>query len=75
MKNLLQPVVDFLSAAVALVITGSIIFAGIRYSTAGDQPDAVVAARNRIIDSSIALIAFLLIFAFVQWLIPGGLFG
>jgi len=70
----IQTIVNFLSAGVAIFITGSIIYAAIRYATAGSQPNTVVEARNRIIDSIVALIAFLLIFSFVQWLIPGGIF-
>lgn len=71
----IQTIVNFLSAGVAIVIAGSIIVAGIQYSLAGNQPQVLTSARNRIINSVIALFAFLLIFAFLQWIIPGGLFS
>ena len=71
----IQDVVNFLSAGVAVVIAGSIIVAGIQYTMAGNQPQVLAAARNRIINAVIALFAFLLTFAFLQWIIPGGIFS
>jgi len=56
-----------------VVITGSIIFAGIQYIVAGNNANTVSAAKKRIQDSIIALVAFFFIWAFLQWLIPGGL--
>lgn len=66
--------VNFLSGLVGVVVVGVIIVGGIQYSLAGGNPQAVAAARKRIIDGLIALFAFLFIFAFVQWLVPGGVF-
>lgn len=70
----IQTIVNALSAIVGIVIIGSIMFGGIQYSFAGGKPDAVNAARHRIINSIVALAAFLLTFAFLQWLIPGAVF-
>lgn len=71
----LQTIVNVLSAAVGLVIIGMIILGGIQYSMAGDNPQATAAAKQRIMNALIALFAYLFIFAFLQWIIPGGLFG
>ncbi len=71
----LQVAVNFLSAGVGIVVIGLIIVGGIQYSIAGDNPQATTAAKERITNALIALVAFLFIFAFIQWLIPGGLFG
>jgi hypothetical protein len=68
-------IVSLLSALVALVVVGSIIYAGIQYSLAGDNPQKVGDARARITRSIVALITFLFIFAILQWLIPGGIFS
>jgi hypothetical protein len=67
-------IVNFLSAGVGLVIVGVIILGGIQYAMAGDSPDAVNKAKQRITNPLIALVAFLFLFAFVQWLVPGGVF-
>ena len=71
----LQTIVNVLSAGIGIVVIGMIILGGIQYSIAGDNPQATTAAKQRITNALIALFAFLFIFAFLQWLIPGGLFG
>jgi hypothetical protein len=71
----LNTVVTILSGVVGIVIIGSLIFAGIRYSLAGDNSSEVSAAKQRIINSFVALIAYIAIFSLLQWLIPGGLFS
>lgn len=70
----LNIVVGFLSGLVGVVVVGVIILGGIQYSMAGDKAEAVSAAKKRITNGLIALLAFLFIFAFLQWLIPGGVF-
>ncbi len=71
----LQTIVNFLSAAVGLVVIGTIILGGIQYTMAGDNATATGAAKKRIANGLIALAAFLFLFAFLQWLIPGGIFS
>lgn len=73
-KDFIQPMVNFLSALVAVVVVGSIMFAGIQYALAGDKAEAVGAAKKRITTSLMAFLIFILTFAFLQWLIPGGVF-
>lgn len=70
----LNIIVTFLSGAVGVVVVGVIILGGIQYSMAGDKAEAVSAAKKRITNGLIALVSFLFIFAFLQWLIPGGIF-
>ena len=70
----LNTIVKVLSGLVGVVVVGVIILGGIQYSIAGDKAEAVSAAKKRIINGVTALIAFLFIFAFLQWLIPGGIF-
>lgn len=71
----LNQIVNFLSAGVGIIVTGVIIVGGIQYMTAGDNPQAITAAKKRITNGLIALVAFLFMFAFLQWLVPGGVFG
>jgi hypothetical protein len=70
----IQQIVDFLSAGVAIIVVGVILVGGIQYIIAGGNATAVTAARKRIANGVIALAAFLFMFAFLQWLIPGGVF-
>lgn len=67
--------VEFLSGAVGVVVVAMIIVGGIQYSMAGANPTALTAAKQRITNALIALVAFVLIFTFLQWLIPGGIFN
>jgi archaellum component FlaF (FlaF/FlaG flagellin family) len=71
----IQNIVNFLSAAVGVVVIGVIVLGGIQYSLAGDNATALTAARKRITNGLIALFAFLFAWACLQWLIPGGIFG
>jgi len=72
-KNI-NKIVGVLAGLVGVVVVGTIILGGIQYATAGDKAEAVSAAKQRIINGLIALLAFLFIFAFLQWLVPGGVF-
>jgi len=71
----IQLAVNFLSAGVGIIITMVIIFAGLQYLTARDNPQAVQAAKTRITNAVIALIAFVFVYAFLQWIVPGGVFS
>jgi hypothetical protein len=71
----LQIIVNVLSAGVGIIVIAMIIVGGIQYSIAGDNATATAAARQRITNALIALAAYLFVFAFLQWLIPGGIFG
>jgi hypothetical protein len=66
-------IVDFLAGGVGIVVIATIIVGGVQYSLAGDNATATAAARQRITNGLIALAAFIFTFAFLQWLIPGGL--
>ena len=70
----LNTIVNVLSGLVGVVVVGVIVLGGIQYASAGDKAEAVSAAKQRITNGLIALLAFLFIFAFLQWLIPGGVF-
>lgn len=65
--------INFLSAAVGIVVIIAIVIGGIQYSTAGGNPNATSAAKKRILNAIIALVAYMLLFMFLQWIIPGGL--
>lgn len=65
--------INFLSALVAVVVVIVIIIGGIQYSAAGGNPQATAAAKHRIINAVLALVAYLFLFVFLQWLTPGGL--
>lgn len=67
-------IVNLLSALTGIAIAGSVIFAGIQYSTAGGNPQASAQAKKRISQAITALLAYVFIYSFLQWLVPGGIF-
>lgn len=72
--NLLDMAVNFLAAGIGVIVVVMIIIGGIQYTSAGNNPQTVAAARKKITNAVIAFVAFLLVYAFMQWLIPGGIF-
>lgn len=70
----INSVITLLSALTAIAITGSIIFAGIQYSTSGGNPQASAAAKKRITQAITALVTLVFMYSFLQWLVPGGIF-
>lgn len=75
--QLLKRLLDFtnaLSGIVAIVVVMMIIIGGIQYSAAGGDPKKVAGAKSRIYNAIFAFLAFIFIYSFLQWLIPGGVF-
>lgn len=70
----LKMFINILSAMVGIVVIGVIIVAGIQYATSAGDPNAAMAAKKRITNALLALVAFFLTYAFLQWVVPGGLF-
>jgi hypothetical protein len=52
----------------------SLIMGGVQYSSSNGDPQKITAAKNRISTTIIALVAYMFLFAFLQFLIPGGIF-
>lgn len=73
--DMLFSIIRFLSVGVGIVVAGSIIVAGIQYTTSEGNPEATQQAKNRIQMSVISLIVYIFIFAIVQFLVPGGFFS
>jgi len=65
-------ITNVLSALVGIVVVISIIIGGIQYSASSGDPQAASAAKKRIINALLALVAFGFIYAFLQWVVPGG---
>ena len=65
-------IIRFLSAGVGIVVVFSTILAGIQYTVSKDSPEATAKAKGRLVSNIIALIAFLLAYALLNFLVPGG---
>lgn len=70
----LNKFINFLAALVGVAVVASIIFGGIQYGSSAGDPAKVTAAKNRIRNAILALLAFLFLYALLNFLVPGGLF-
>lgn len=72
--DMVESLLRFLSVLVGLVLVGSAIVAGIQFSASGDEPQAKAKAIKRITAVAGSFFLYIMIFALIQWLVPGGLF-
>jgi hypothetical protein len=68
----LIPLINILSAGVLALAAVFMVVAGIQYSSGRDNPQAVSAAKARILNVIIGLLAYMFIYGFLQFIIPGG---
>lgn len=64
--------INLLSAIVGIVVVIMIAWGGIQYSASRDNPQATAAAKAKIVNALLGLVAYLFIYAFLQYIIPGG---
>jgi hypothetical protein len=69
--DLLFAIIRWLSYGAGLVIVGSVVVAGIQYTTSRGDPGATAAAENRIKSAILALLIFIFAFAILNYIIPG----
>ena len=62
--------------SVVILAGGSVMiaWAGIQYMSARDNAQAVQDAKNKIWNVVYGLLAYFFLYAFLQWLVPGGVF-
>ncbi|HSX46175.1 MAG TPA: pilin, partial [Candidatus Saccharimonadia bacterium] len=70
-----NPTINLLAAVFGTIAVLSIIIGGINFSTSEGDPQKAGRAKQRITNTVIALVAFIFFYAFLQFLIPGGLFN
>lgn len=68
----LRDVLKLLSGLVGITIIIMIIWAGIQYITSAGDPGNTKDAKNRLVNAFTALLLFLMMFAILQFLVPGG---
>lgn len=71
---IIQWVINFLSIGVGVVVVIMIIIGGIQYASAGGNPSGVSEGKKKITNAILALLAYIFLYAALQWLVPGGIF-
>ena len=70
----ISPFVTLLTALIGVFAIISYILAAIQYSAAGDDPGAVNKAKNRAFQTTLGVLGYFFLFAFINYIVPGGLF-
>lgn len=71
--DILRLIVTILTYGLGVAATIGVVIAGVMYLTAKDSPDKVAAAKKRLIEVVIGLVAWAVMAAVLNWLIPGGI--
>jgi hypothetical protein len=71
-NNYINPAIKLVSAIVGLVITASIIYGAIQYSSSGGDPQKAANAKARILKTLVALVTYIFLYSFLQFILPGG---
>lgn len=70
--TILNLVVDILSIGIGIVAVIGIMVAGIQYLTAKGNEEQVRKAKRRIFEIVLGIVAYVFLYAGMQWLLPGG---
>lgn len=69
----LNPLIALLAGIVGVIVVIGIVFGAIEFITSNGDPQRAASGKKRITSALLALGVFLLLYAFLQFLVPGGL--
>jgi hypothetical protein len=70
-----NPLVNLLSAMVGVVVVITVIRGAIEYTTSAGDPAKAAAGKKNITNALVGLAAYVMLYALLQFLIPGGIFN
>lgn len=68
-----NPIISLLSAAVGVLVVITIVYGSIEFIQSGGDPGKAASGKKHITNALIGLAAFLMLYAFLQFILPGGL--
>ncbi|HET7302180.1 MAG TPA: hypothetical protein VFI74_02500 [Candidatus Saccharimonadales bacterium] len=71
----INPFIRFLAAFAGIAVAATVVAGSIMYSSAGGDPGKVAKAKGMISKAIIALLCFLFLASFLNWVVPGGITG
>lgn len=71
----ITPAINLFSILFSLVAVISLILGGIQYTTSEGDPQKASKAKNRIANTVFAILAYAMLYGFMQFLVPGGIFN
>ncbi len=63
---------NILTAGIGIAAVAGIVYGSVLYSSAGGNPDGIKKAKEIIQNVILGLLAYALMYAVLNWLIPGG---
>lgn len=72
---LLLMAINILTAGIGIAAIGGIVYGSILYTTAGDNESQIKSAKEIIRNVIVGLVAYIGMFALLQFIIPGGVFS
>lgn len=73
-EDILNMILLVVTTGVGIAAVGAIVYAGVLYITARDNAGKFQKAKTMIMNTVIGVVAYILMWAFLQWIIPGGVF-
>lgn len=73
--GLLLMIINIFSAGVGIAAVGGVVYGSILYTTASGSLDQVKKARTVIANTVVGIVLYIVLYAFLNYLIPGGLFN
>lgn len=70
----INPIVNLLAVGVGVVVLASVVGGAVMISASAGDSGKYAKGRERIVNSLLALAGFVFLYAFMQWIIPGGVF-
>jgi hypothetical protein len=74
-KKWVNPVINLLSLSFGVIAAASLIAGGVQYSTSMGDAQKVTNAKKRILNTLVAVVAYIFMYSFLQFLVPGGVFN
>jgi len=74
LADYIVPLINALSGAVGVVIVIMVVWGGIQYAAAKDNPQQAASAKEHIRNALFALVIYIFMVAFLNWIVPGGVF-
>lgn len=70
--DILNYILVTMTAGVVIAAIGSVVVAGVLYTSAGSNSSQVQKAKTMITNTIIGMLAYAVMWAILEWLIPGG---
>lgn len=74
LKNYVVPAINVLAASVGIVVLIMVAWGGLQYTSSRDNPQQTAAAKDHIRNAILALVIYIFMIAFLNWVVPGGVF-